>query len=419
MDSELKEANGEQRLKPAFNGDITALLIQASGEPEPPGAGADDMARKSCKEQIAMLRDFDTRPVAARNSIKAWLRTKTIGEQNKLWAASGKLATDIGWRIEDSDASAEAEFEVPKQAVAGVLDAVNGLADLIDSALPAGGIIWDENGLRLVGSDELRAEREGGGIDDPLTLDPAQTTAGAIARGASQFLTGFLPLFRIARAAKAGNFVAGATAGAAAEFAAFKGAEENFADLWKKLELPENELADFLATHDDDSEVVKRFKNAASGALTGVALDSLMTGAKALRAWHRAGRPRPNVARPAALPQIARNFFGKGLTFKEMRNATKQYVRENLAGRPFLNEQTTTNIVVTNTSARKFVGHGKYPEQFVVAGILPDIIRTGIRKGPPEAPRRSEQSTVKAYHRFQSQVLIDDVPYDVRWIARE
>lgn len=69
--------------------------------------------------------------------------------------------------------------------------------------------------------------------------------------------------------------VANATRGAVIEMTVFEGKETNVADIFKQLGL-ESDVGEYLSTNKNDSELLQRIKNTATGAGLGVAVDSLL-----------------------------------------------------------------------------------------------------------------------------------------------
>lgn len=156
--------------------------------------------------------------------------------------------------------------EVPGQALAGVESAVH-------NALG-----W--------GIDPLANWLNEHVADLSYTRDAPKTPTGEITKSISEFLTGFVPALKGLRAAgMTGNIIAPLAAGAIADFSARDPASGRLADLWKKLELPQNVLTDYLASNPKDTEIEQRFKNALEGAGIGVATEGVFLAARALRSF--------------------------------------------------------------------------------------------------------------------------------------
>lgn len=141
-------------------------------------------------------------------------------------------------------------------------------------------------------------EREGGPVGRgglPQYPEP-RTATGGVARAASQFLTGFLPALRVARAAGLGAGAAGMAAGAVADFTVFEGQEPRLSNLWQEAGLPATLLTDWLAAAPDDGELEGRFKNAVEGAFVGAAAEGVLRAAHLIRAARRARPPASGAA---------------------------------------------------------------------------------------------------------------------------
>ncbi len=118
-----------------------------------------------------------------------------------------------------------------------------------------------------------------------IQVSKPERLGGNIASGVTQGGIAMLPILKGMRAlGVASSFIRWTVAGAVADFAAFSPDDPALGDLAKalgKLDTPELEavrsiFADALAKDDDDSEIEKRLKAAAGGALIGAALDGLM-----------------------------------------------------------------------------------------------------------------------------------------------
>lgn len=121
--------------------------------------------------------------------------------------------------------------------------------------------------------------------DTRIKYDPPGTTTGNIVKGASQFMTGFIPLMRSMKTLGATGTIGPAmTSGAIADFVTRSGAEGRLSDWWVKAGLQKNILTDYLSSKEGDTEVEGRFKNAVEGLGLGVMSEGVFLGARALRA---------------------------------------------------------------------------------------------------------------------------------------
>lgn len=196
------------------------------------------------------------------------------------------------------------------QALGGAIDAANAMVDqiadlsgfVLGSAFPElrrnveaatgediGGILpqIDEKTGKIsppAATNKALAEA-GRAIDLPTTSGPKTVTGGAI-RSLSQFLTGFAMGRKVTGGGTAAKDVA---AGVIADFAAFDGHEERLSDFIQSFPELQNPVTEFLASDEEDSEVVGRLKNV----LEGVAGDAVFAGVlRGLRAIKEARRIR-------------------------------------------------------------------------------------------------------------------------------
>lgn len=167
--------------------------------------------------------------------------------------------------------------EMPKQAVAGVDDAARNvfklpfmkpldeLANWINTSLP---------------------------IDTTYEpIAPAKTMTGGFTRKVSEFLTGFIPALKGLRMLGATSTVAPTIlASAISDFTVRDPHEGRLSDLWKDAGLPENVLTNYLASAPTDTDAEARMKNAAESVLTGLPLEGIILGARAIRSMRAASR---------------------------------------------------------------------------------------------------------------------------------
>ena len=175
--------------------------------------------------------------------------------------------------------------ELPRQAVGGVDDAARNALGFLDPLTN-----WlNENVADLRYSP----------------VAPAKTVGGNLTRKVSEFLTGFIPAMRGLRAVgMSGNVAAPMIAGAIADFTVRDPHEGRLSDLWNEAGLPVNVLTDYMKSDPADSGVEARLKNVAEGVFTGLALEGVLLGARALRA----AKSTPGVK--AAEDEILRAKYG-------------------------------------------------------------------------------------------------------------
>lgn len=136
----------------------------------------------------------------------------------------------------------------------------------------------------------------------------SETLVGAGLESIVQFGLGFLPGLGVAgiigrtatatrvsaalSASKAGRFALGATkgsvAGGVADFLAFDGHEKNFSSLIETIPALRNPLTEFLATDEEDPEVIGRIKNVLEGFGMGATLGVVVESVRGLRAVRKA-----------------------------------------------------------------------------------------------------------------------------------
>lgn len=166
--------------------------------------------------------------------------------------------------VEETKSALRNIAEIPKAGVAGVESAIkNSLGWAIDPLAN-----WLNENVA-----DLSYDRN------------IKTPTGEIVKSASEFLTGFIPFTKALKGMGLVNgMVNPMVAGAMADFAVRDPSSGRLADLWKKLELPQNVLTEFLASKPDDTQMEGRFKNALEGTGLGVLTEGIFMAARALRA---------------------------------------------------------------------------------------------------------------------------------------
>lgn len=145
-------------------------------------------------------------------------------------------------------------------------------------------------------------------VTDERFFGRSETVVGAGLENIIQFGLGFVPGLGVAgligkfsavakisstiRAAKGGRFILAATegsiAGAVADFTAFDGHEKNFSSLIESMPALQNPLTQFLATDEEDSDIVGRIKNVLEGFGMGAGIGILMESLRGLKAVRKA-----------------------------------------------------------------------------------------------------------------------------------
>jgi len=145
-------------------------------------------------------------------------------------------------------------------------------------------------------------------LDDERLFGRSDTLVGAALESIVQFGLGFIPGLGVAglagktavaarataalSASRAGRFTLGAlqgsVAGGVADFLAFDGHERNFSSLVETIPALRNPLTEFLATDEEDPEVVGRIKNVLEGFGLGATVGLVVESVRGLKAVRRA-----------------------------------------------------------------------------------------------------------------------------------
>ena len=141
-----------------------------------------------------------------------------------------------------------------------------------------------------------------GMLPDNLITDRvghSKTAVGGLVEGASEFMTGFIPVFgwlgkasKIGKLAKLGSvgrwiqrseMARGLVAGAVADFTVFDSHEERLSNLIQQFPALQNPVTDFLEAEGDDSLLEGRIKNVLEGAMVGSAIEGVIAGVRGLK----------------------------------------------------------------------------------------------------------------------------------------
>lgn len=112
----------------------------------------------------------------------------------------------------------------------------------------------------------------------------AGSVTGGLIRDTAEFLTGFLPAMRAAKAIGFGKAAGSVAAGSAASATVMDPMQQNLSNLVEKYPALHNPVTDYLATKPDDSEGESRFKKAVEGAGLGALTEGFVLAVRALRA---------------------------------------------------------------------------------------------------------------------------------------
>lgn len=126
------------------------------------------------------------------------------------------------------------------------------------------------------------------------TFDRPDSVFGGLVEGITQFSLGMIPGLGIAGALGKGAKILGAsdkilkatrltTASAAADFVAFNGKEGRLSDFLVEHDITNNEITQYLASNEDDSEFEGRMKNVLEGGAIGGVASLFFKGLKTLK----------------------------------------------------------------------------------------------------------------------------------------
>jgi hypothetical protein len=141
-------------------------------------------------------------------------------------------------------------------------------------------------------------------LNDDRFFGRSETIVGAGLENIVQFGLGFIPGAKVVSllgkvtavskgatavsAVKGGRFILAASeglvAGAVADFTAFEGHEKNFSAMVESIPALKNPLTEFLATDEEDPDIVGRVKNVLEGVGMGAALGLVIEGIRGLKA---------------------------------------------------------------------------------------------------------------------------------------
>lgn len=240
-------------------------------------------------------------PTIAKQGVDEAVRGAEGFSVDKAMDMAGRAAADIG----------EGVFqESPRAIVGGMRDAAD---EFKNSYLGLVGWLYDKSPdwIKLTPDDfeglasaeqlaKLRSEWPDNpalSLREELTLpdiaEPDSVTGGMI-RDVAQFITGFIPALRVAKAAKvgavskvagktAGGFAEASLAGAIADATVFDPHEQRLADMIEQYPQLQNPVTDYLSAKPDDSEAEARFKRALEGLGMGAVTEGMGLALKGLR----------------------------------------------------------------------------------------------------------------------------------------
>ena len=152
-------------------------------------------------------------------------------------------------------------YDIPLQILGGIRDATQSASDLLWDTLPTNLIM--EYGFNVETQNPIQL----GEVPEPETI------SGALTRGVSQFLIGFIPVSRtlkfIKPISKMGELGKGAIAGGVTDFTVFAPHEERLSNLVQSFKELQNPVTEYLQADPDDSAAEGRLKNVLEGLLIG------------------------------------------------------------------------------------------------------------------------------------------------------
>ncbi|WP_392563553.1 hypothetical protein RHO13_09395 [Orbus wheelerorum] len=181
-------------------------------------------------------------------------------------------------------------YDVPLQIWGGIVDAGQSVTDLLWDISPFSQAIKVDFNEGQFSSAKFEKAPEDESPPNPIQfgkVPEAETVAGVLAHGVSQFLVGFLPTSRalkiIKPLKKMGTLTRGMIAGGVADFAVFAPHEERLSNLIQEFPYLRNDITEYLQAKPDDSAAEGRLKNALEGLLLGALVEPFSHSLRALK----------------------------------------------------------------------------------------------------------------------------------------
>lgn len=248
--------------------------------------GIDDAFERMLKPAAPVIDGVtgpEPKPAAPGQPAEVTIQPKTVGQK------AGEVASDVAGGV----------IEAPRQVAGGMLDALDEASQFLEEMVPLGEmlggfeIIDPETGdfsFRPLSGEEMSSREDQ--IFKALAPAEADTATGGFIRSTSQFLTGFLPAMKAAKAAgAAGGIATQLGAGAVADAVVFDPHEARLSTFLNEVPALGAIVPDYLAETDPEkqSALEGRLKNAIEGAGLGVAAEGLMRAFKYYRAQRMSG----------------------------------------------------------------------------------------------------------------------------------
>jgi len=189
--------------------------------------------------------------------------------------AVGDVASDIGRGV----------VEAPGQVVGGIADAFGEAGQLLGEITGIGGVqFFDENEDGTLGdfnpkylNFEEFQDAGGDSLVNAISTEDADSTTGGFVRATSQFLVGFIPALKGAKAVGlTGKIAAPMAAGAVADMVVFDPHEDRLSTFLNEVPVLEPYVSDYLADNNPETESSweGRIKNAIEGAGLGLTTEA-------------------------------------------------------------------------------------------------------------------------------------------------
>lgn len=166
-------------------------------------------------------------------------------------------------------------YDVPLQFVGGLRDMAQSTIDLV----------WDTSVHKSMTTIIARDT-----VNNPIqipVIPQAETVAGSLTHGMTQFLAAFIPVARqlkvIAPLKNMGKLSRGMVAGGIADYTAFAPHEERLSNLIQSFPELQNPVTEYLQAKPDDSNAEGRFKNALEGLMLGALTETFSHSLRALK----------------------------------------------------------------------------------------------------------------------------------------
>ncbi|WP_392564616.1 hypothetical protein RHO13_03935 [Orbus wheelerorum] len=231
-------------------------------------------------------------------------------------------------------------YDVPLQIWGGIVDAGQSVTDLLWDISPFSQAIKVDFNDGQFSSAKFEKAAEGESPPNPIQfgkVPEAETVAGALAHGVSQFLVGFLPTSRalkiIKPLKKMGTLTRGMIAGGVADFAVFAPHEERLSNLVESFDELKNPVTEYLKASPDDSAAEGRLKNALEGAMIGALIEPFSHSLRALK-YARIKRMVPEVKTKVHYKLEASEIENKNLSIKDFKQPT--YFKGTLKGQEYI-----------------------------------------------------------------------------------